>query len=378
MKQTITTVVAAMLLCVTTQAQTLSAPPSGDNQKCSVTQYIGSLVTVTVDYSSPDVTSPSGEDRTGHVWGELVPYGLTDLGFGLRNPAPWRAGANENTVISFSHDVEVEGESLKAGSYGLHLIVRETGPWTWIFSNNTTAWGSYFYDESEDALRVDVQPGESAFHEWLTYEFTDRQPSSAELSLLWEHKKVPMRIEVPDIHKLYTSTFKGELQGSAGFNYQNWVTASAYLTQNSTNLDMALEWAETAVSSPFIGVANWSTLQNKAQVQRAMGDVAAADATMKEALNHPSASAFQIHGYGRQLISEGRPDEALEVFEFNFERYDGAWPTSVGMARGLSAVGRYDEALEYAEIAVEEAPDDLNRDNMAAAVRKLQQKQDIN
>ncbi|MEP6646656.1 MAG: DUF2911 domain-containing protein, partial [Saprospiraceae bacterium] len=141
--------------------QEISIPPSGDNQKCSVTQHIG-LVTVTVDYSSPNVTGPTGTDRNGKIWGQLVPYGLTDLGFGLRNPSPWRAGANENTTIAFSHDVMIEGKPLKAGKYGLFLIVQEDGPWTWIFSNNSTAWGSFFYKEKDDALRVDVQPMEHA------------------------------------------------------------------------------------------------------------------------------------------------------------------------------------------------------------------------
>lgn len=145
------------LLLSMMKAQTISSPPSGDNQKSVVIQHIGGIAKVTVQYSSPDVTSPSGEDRSGKIWGQLVPYGLTDLGFGNGNPAPWRAGSNENTVITFSHDVKIEGQALKAGAYGLHLIAQETGPWTWIFSHNTTQWGSYFYDENEDALRV--EPG---------------------------------------------------------------------------------------------------------------------------------------------------------------------------------------------------------------------------
>ncbi|MBK8502244.1 MAG: DUF2911 domain-containing protein [Saprospiraceae bacterium] len=128
-------------------AQTLSIPPSGDNQKSVVTQHIGGLANVTVQYNSPDVTGPSGEDRTGKIWGTLVPYGLTNLGFGNGNPGPWRAGANENTVITFSNNVLIEGKELKAGAYGLHLIAKESGPWIWIFSNNTSQWGSFFYDE---------------------------------------------------------------------------------------------------------------------------------------------------------------------------------------------------------------------------------------
>ncbi len=371
----------SLLFCLgsmSLQAQTLSSPPSGANQKASVTQHIGGIAKVSVFYNSPDVTGPNGEDRTGKIWGALVPYGLTNLGFGNGNPGPWRAGANENTVIKFSHDVLIEGKPLAAGKYGLHLIVEETGPWTWIFSNNSSQWGSYFYDEAEDALRVEVQPEESEFHEWLTYEFVDRQPSEATLALKWENKMVPMHIEVQDIHDLYVSTFQKELQGAAGFNYQNYVAASQYCANNDTHLEQGLDWAEQAISAPFIGVKNFSTLQNKAQILMKLDKMSEAEETMMAAVNDPSASAFQIHQLGRTLIGNGMKDKALEIFELNYEKFDGAWPTNVGMARGLAAVGRYDEALKYAQLAYEEAPDQLNKDSMKAAVEKLQNKQDIN
>jgi len=359
-------------------AQNLSTLPGGGNQKSIVTQYIGALVSVSVQYNSPDVTSPQGDDRTGQIWGQLIPYGLTDLGFGLRNPAPWRAGANENTVITFSHDVVIQGQPLAAGTYGLHLIAEETGPWTWIFSTNSSAWGSYFYEESRDALRVKTDPVDGDFHEWLTYNFTDRQNESAELSLSWENKRIPMQIEVADMNELYYHTYDDQLKGSAGFNHVNWVTGSAFLTQREYKLDKALEWADLAISAPFFGTTDWSTLQNKASVQMKMEDMAGAEETMMKAVNHPSATAFQIHGFGRQLIGQGMADKALAVFELNYEKFDGAWPTNVGMARGLSAVGRYDEALKYAKLARDEAPDKLNKDGMAQAVEKLEQNQDIN
>lgn len=359
-------------------AQSLSTPPSGDNQKCIVTQYIGSLAHVTVKYNSPDVTGPNGEDRTGHIWGELVPYGMTTSQFGLGNPAPWRVGANENTVIKFSHDVLVEGKPLAAGKYGLHLIVQESGPWTWIFSRNTQAWGSYFYDETEDALQVDAMPGESAFHEWLTFEFTDRQPESAVLAMRWENKSVPMRIEVQGMNDLYVEAFDKELQGQAGFMYQNWATAANFLAQRDYKLDKALEWADAAISQPFTGQANWTTLQTKANVLSKMGKDDKADEVMAQAIDHPTATPFQIHQYGRQLITQGNAEKALKVFEKNYTKFDAAWPTNVGMARGLSAVGKYDEALKYAKLAYEEAPDELNKNSMQSAIEQLKQKQDIN
>jgi tetratricopeptide (TPR) repeat protein len=378
MKKILTLLCFSALLALEVPAQSISLPPSGDNQKSIVTQYIGSLANVSVKYNSPDVTGPNGEDRKGQIWGQLVPYGLNVVNFGLGNPSPWRVGANENTVIKFSHDVLIEGMPLKAGKYGLHLIVEETGPWTWIFSKNYSAWGSYFYEESDDALRVQVDPADHPYTEWLTFDFVERDPSSTTLAMKWENKMVPLHIELDNMADLYVSKFKQELQGSAGFNHQNLVAASQYCVQNDTHLEDALVWADQAINAPFIGVKNFSTMQNKASVLMKLGKMEEAEALMTEAMHHPATTAFEIHTFGRQLIARDKKDKALEVFKYNHDRFKGAWPTNVGMARGLSAMGMYGEALKYAEMAYEEAPDQLNKDSMKAAVEKLKDRQDIN
>src|ERR1019366_6434977 len=109
----------------------LAIPPSGNNQPASVTQHIGP-VKETIDYSSPAVHGPDGKDRRGQIWGKLVPYGMTDLGFRGGKPSPWRGGANENTVFTVSDPVTIEGQALAAGQYGLHLIAG-ADEWTVIF-----------------------------------------------------------------------------------------------------------------------------------------------------------------------------------------------------------------------------------------------------
>src|SRR5450755_1810693 len=95
----------------------LTLPPSGNNQKASVTQFIGP-VQITIDYSSPAIHGPGGTDRRGQIWGKLVPYGMSDLAFNGGKLSPWRGGANENTVFTVSDPVMVEGQPLAAGKYG--------------------------------------------------------------------------------------------------------------------------------------------------------------------------------------------------------------------------------------------------------------------
>src|SRR5690349_21154292 len=124
----------------------LTTPPEGGNKKAFVGERIG-LTDVMVEYHRPGV-----KGREGKIWGQLIHTGFADLGFGTSKAAPWRACANENTVVHFSTDVKVEGQNLPAGEYAL-FIAYDPNESTVIFSKNHTSWGSYFYDPKEDALR---------------------------------------------------------------------------------------------------------------------------------------------------------------------------------------------------------------------------------
>lgn len=348
----------------------LAIPPSGNNQKASVTQQIGP-VRITIDYSSPAVHGPDGKDRRGQIWGKLVPYGLTDLGFGNGKPGPWRAGANENTVFEVSDNVSIEGKALHAGRYGLHMIA---GPdeWVLVFSKDANAWGSFYYDPADDVLRVTVKPHKHEYREWLTYEFTTRRPTEAVAELQWEELAVPWSIKVENINDLYISKIKENLTNVQGFGWRGWVAASQFCVAQNTHLDQALEWAEIAVSKPNIGEVNFTTLANKALVLDKLGRKEDAAATMQLAIHHRSASPFDLHGYGRRLLAEKKAKEAMEVFKLNFERNGDEWPTHVGLARGYAANGDPKQALEHARKALVQAPDPLNRKGLETMVAELE------
>ncbi|HEX2444034.1 MAG TPA: DUF2911 domain-containing protein [Vicinamibacterales bacterium] len=357
------------------RAQTVTLPPNGDNQRSTVTQQIG-LVRVTIEYSSPDVHGPSGEDRRGKIWGGLVPYGIHDLGFNNRK-GPWRAGANENTVFTVSHPVKIEGQPLPAGRYGLHMLASETD-WTVIFSKNSSAWGSFTYDEKEDALRVKVKPQKAPYREWLAYDFVDRRPDRATVALVWEELSVPIAITVDDLSSLYVANLRDELRGAAGFNWQDWNAAAQYCLLQNANLEEALKWSENAVSLQFVGQANFTTLSTKAQILDKLSRPAEAATVMATALDLPGAQPVEIHQYGRRLLTQGKAKDALAVFQKNQKRFGDAWPVHVGLARGYSAVGDYPAALKHAEIALKQAPDAVNKKSLEAAVVRLKQGRDMN
>ena len=337
-------------------AQGLTHPPDGDNQKAIVTQYIGP-VSVTINYNSPDVHAPNGEDRKGKIWGELVPYGFVDQGFGSSKAAPWRAGANENTTISVSHDVKINGKELKAGTYGLFLDVEKDGPWNWIFSNNSESWGSYFYDPKEDALRVSTVAEEAPYTEYLTYNFEAREPKSTVAYLQWENKKVPMKIEVPNIDEIYVGIIRNELRNEPGFDYQNLMAAAQFCASRKINLDEALIWANNAISQPFIGKEDFNSLRTKASVLTAMNKMADAEAVMAKAVNHPSATVMNIHQYARSLQQQGKNEKALEIFKLNRQKHpEEMFYTFVGLARGYTAVGDKKNAIKNWEMAIKNVP----------------------
>ena len=348
----------------------LATPPSGNNQKASVTQFIGP-VRIHIDYSSPAVHGPDGKDRRGQIWGKLVPYGLSNQGFGNGKMTPWRAGANENTVFEVSDAVSIEGKTLPAGRYGLFMIA---GPeeWTVIFSKDADAWGSFYYEDAHDALRVTVKPHKHEYREWLTYEFTTRKPAEAVAELQWEELAVPWTIKVENINDLYISKIKDNLTNVQGFGWRGWVAASQFCLNANTHLDLALEWAEIAVSKQFVGEVNFTTLSNKAQVLAKLGRNDEAAKIMQTAIHHRTAGPLDLHQYGRLLISQKHEKEALEVFQLNYERNGDEWPTHVGLARGYAATGDPKQALEHARKALTQAPDDLNRKSLEAMVAALE------
>jgi hypothetical protein len=350
----------------------LTQPPNGDNQKAEVSQWIGP-VRITIAYHSPRVHL-NGRDRTGHIFGELVQFGMFDDGFGPSRATPWRAGANESTTLTVSDDVKIDGKDLKAGTYALFLEVAKTGPWTWILSRHI-GWGSFQYDPKHDALRVPAAAVDNPFTEFLTYGFDERRTDSAVAYLAWEHKRIPLKIEVPNVDELWVAKMRQDLESWAGFSYQNWQQAAQFSASKNVNLEEALVWAEKAISEPFrnavAGHRDFSTLGTKAAVLTALGRTAEADKTMDEAMRLPGTEAMAIHQYGMRLLAAQRKERAMTVFQFNRAQHPAdTFVTYVGLARGYTAAGDTKNAIANWEIALKNVPAD-QQSNRAVYERAL-------
>jgi len=301
-----------------TQGITVPRPsPAG-----MVSQTIG-ISTVTVKYSRPSV-------KGREVWGKLVPYGWNVQAFGTGNSAPWRAGANENTVIQFSHSASVEGQTVPAGSYGLFFTINKDNTGEVILSKDSRSWGSFFYDEKNDQMRAKIQLRAIPQTEQLTYDFTNNTKTSAELVLNWETKQFPVKIEFAT-DDIVMANAAEELKGPVGFNWQGYATAANYVLQNKLDYETALKWADKAIALNN----SFATLSIKSNVLNAMGKTAEAEKIMNDAL--ATATEIELNNYGYQLLNQNQFDKAIEVLTLNTQRHPKSANTwdSLGEAYAL-------------------------------------------
>ncbi len=342
--------------------------PRTPSPAAEVSQTIG-ISKITINYSRPAV---NGRE----IWGKLVHQGFQNLGFGTSKAAPWRAGANENTVITITHDAMIEGKKLAAGSYGFFVAVGEGDNATIIFSKDTGSWGSYFYDEAQDALRADIKSTETAMTERLTYGFENIDGKGGTIVLDWEKRRFPIKIEF-DVPEIVYNNLKTELKSAVGFSDASWNAAASYLVQNNIHMDEALTWSENAISTPFIGVENFQNLRLKAQILAKSGETTEANAIMAKALDHPTASVNDYYNYGRFLIGSDKDKEAFAIFQKLNKKWPKNWLAPHGLARGYAALGDYKKALKFEKLALTQAPAN-SKPTLEGYVKKLEAGKDFN
>ena len=321
-----------------------------DSQRASVTQRVG-ITDITVKYHRPLV-----KGRT--IWGKVVPYGQ-----------PWRAGANENTTITFTDPVSVEGKPLDKGTYGLHMIPNQD-EWIIAFSKINTAWGSFSYKESEDALRVNVKPQATEFQEALLYAIDQPTENSAVLTMRWEKVAVPMKISV-DVHSIVETSLRQQLRGLSQYTWDGWDDAANYLLAQKYDMDEALEWENRSIGAE----PRFENYMTKSKILEAMGKTQEAKEAHDRAVT--IATPVQLHQYAFQLKGEKKDDEAYAVWKKNFKEHPEFWFTHSGMARVYSAQGDFANAVKEMKLAEAAAPEQ-NKVFIDAAIKRLENKDDIN
>ncbi|HEX7837259.1 MAG TPA: DUF2911 domain-containing protein [Kofleriaceae bacterium] len=294
---------------------------------------------------------PATNGRT--IWGQLVPYG-----------EPWRAGANENTIVTFSSDVKIGGKPLHAGTYGLHMIPTAKD-WTIAFSNVSTAWGSFTYDQKEDALRVTVTPRtETTSEERLSYGFDDVSDTKATLVLHWEKLAVPVAIEV-DTPKVVMASVRGELRGLAGFRAEPLTQAARYWLRNGGNLDEALKFADTALQRG----GGYGTHMIKAQILEKKGNAAGAADERTKAQAVATENDLLGTAYGQ--LNDKKVDEAIKQFLAITQRFPESWNAQDSLGEALALKGDKEGAMAAYNKALSLAKEPAQKKRIQAAIAKL-------
>ncbi|MCE7991807.1 MAG: DUF2911 domain-containing protein [Roseivirga sp.] len=273
------------------------------------------------------------------IFGEVVPFNdrMHD------KPHPWRAGANENTVIKFNHEVSINGNPLKAGAYGLHIFVTERN-WEVTFSEDYQAWGSFSYTAEKDALKVPVVVREADYQDWLSYRFLNPRDHAVTVELHWADKLIQFEIST-NVHANIIADV-GQLEEK---NWQYLLAAA-----NST-LKLDVNAIDEAMKLTDQSLALNETLSNrmfKVDLLEKKGNKKEAKRLKAKAIE--AASPNELFSLAMSYNNKGEDKEAQKILALNLERNPEHWYAYLGYAnyyrthKDKRAIEFHEKALEYA------------------------------
>jgi hypothetical protein len=321
------------------------------SQAAEIKQRIA-LTDVTINYHRPVV-------KGRKIWDGLVPYGKV-----------WRVGADENTTFEVSDPVTIEGQSLPKGVYGLHAIPT-ADTWTIIFSKTNTGWGSYSYQQNEDALRVTVKPRPlQENEEALEYEFEDLQPTSATVTLKWEKLAVPFKVAVTDQTTL--DNIRAQMKGRGQFTWQAPDEAAQFCLSHNIDMEQGLKWADMSIANE----ERFDNLSTKVDLLRALHKDDEATKTWAKAME--KATAVQLYSYGRRQQNAKKSEQGLAILKEVAQRYPQDIYGHLAQARLKSAAGDFPGAIDEMKKAQAAATSDAQKTSLQPLLDRLQAHQDIN
>jgi tetratricopeptide (TPR) repeat protein len=330
------------------QATELNLPTL--SQHAVVTQRIG-LTDITIVYYRPLANGRK-------IFGTTVPYGQV-----------WRAGANQNTTIQFTDEVSIEGHSLPAGTYGLFMFPA-ADQWTIAFSKNSTSWGSFSYDEKEDALRVTVKPQPAESEDALAYTFEDVKPESATATLRWEKLAVPFKITA-DVKAIVLRSIQNQLRSVGGFTWAGYDEAANWCLDNNYNLEGALKWEDTSIQNED----RFENYETKSRILDALGRKEEAAKALSTAFD--KAGAIQLYTYARGLQRQGNAKRAFELYPLVPKKDANHWISHLALARIASNSSDFATAAKEMKLSIDGAPDQT-KTFLKPLLAKLEAKTDIN
>ena len=322
--------------------------------QASVSQHLGNYISLQVDYSRP---AANGRD----IWGKLISYGLEENPYGNQKPMPWRLGANESTVIMVSHDTKVNGKYLAAGSYSLHLILKESGEATLIFNKNTAQWGSFFYEDSEDVLRVDtklVESGQS--YEWFTISLDPNTETSLNLSVKWGTKKLDYTFDF-DVREISIKEIDKVLTEVPGFYDTPWGQAAQYVLSSGYDVEKGLNYINRAIKMNPSKAPYFFT---KSMLLAKKGDNAASEEAEKMGID--KATDLELNRYGNTVASYMTMEKALKLHQMNVKKFGKSWIAYKGLADTYAKMDKKSDAKKAYEKCLKYAPD-----NQKERIKKL-------
>jgi tetratricopeptide (TPR) repeat protein len=299
--------------------------PREASPAASVTQTVG-ISTITVNYSRPSV-------RGREVWGNLVSYGWDKNGSAIGLESPWRAGANENTVLHLSHAAKVEGTTVPAGDYGLFFVINKDNTGELILSKEYKSWGAFRYDPKDDQMRAKISVRDVPESvEKLYYSFDSVSRTYAELDLNWAKKQFPVKIEFA-VDEIVMDNAIDLLKGQTGFLYQNLNAAAGYGLAHNIDTAQAMQWVNRSMAAKK---ENYTAYAVKAGLLKNAGDSTTSAKLLKE--GEPFANDGELNAYGYQLLGEKKYTEAIDALKLNTVKHPdnpNTWD-SLGEAYALS------------------------------------------
>ena len=288
------------------------------SKKASITNTIG-ITEIKIDYHSPAV-------RNRVIFGGLVPFGKV-----------WRAGANESTTITFQDDVYIEDQHLNRGTYGVHMIPN-IEEWTVIFSKNHTQWGSFYYSEDEDALRINVKPESIPHQEFLKYDFTNIEANKTVLELKWSTLKVAFTISVNEVETTL-NVIEDELSTLPRFSWRGNREAALFLWLHDSHLDTALELIERSIDYE----KRFENVYLKALIRKTQGDMETYEILMKEAVDLGNENKF-LYVVREALGHHNSPEKCLQLLDITSKYFPESYQVNLLRGRVYGWLGKIEDA----------------------------------